>query len=355
MANKLKKVFSNNKISYKGKIRFNNNNTAQDFNKALNAVFERGETIRVNGEAAMYWGIDSGAGVFPFNEYEDITNIIVAPSIEKRKVQIIVDEKNDSFTIDSYHLKDGFVIKTPNNFPFELVMLFNKSQQNVKLNFTPHIEKAISIGEALLNIKQVQALLDCFFIKDTNGADTDLKKLRKTLSDFQDLFDKLFFLEETFEVKFNIKDIDLKDNDSYKELFELCFSVREKKALRINGKMTASEGTGFNVQTETELELKEGEPLALTFMSEVSYTIWKKKFKLYCVFYLVNALLKDLIQLENGNTRIIYGEDEANPMYMAYKGYASEKEARDEIKCIMSHKEEYENAKTADQCWAEWT
>lgn len=55
MGNKLKEVFSNQEISYKGKISFKNKEAYEDFIEALNSVQEEGRTIRVNGVRGI-WG-----------------------------------------------------------------------------------------------------------------------------------------------------------------------------------------------------------------------------------------------------------------------------------------------------------
>ena len=49
----------------------------------------------------------------------------------------------------------------------------------------------------------------------------------------------------------------------------------------------------------------------------------------------------------------VYGEKENQPMYITYRGFVSQNEAKIEHDRIMERKEEYETAKTVEQYMAE--
>lgn len=347
MGNKLRKIFNKNKISYKGSISFNDKNAANDFRKALNSVFESGKTVRVDGIARMSWGINNGSGILPIDDFGNVLDMEVGPSYDSQVLQIKVEDKNVDFPVESCQLEHGTIIRTPSDFPFEMNMFFNTTEKTVKLSCKSHIEIASNVEELLDSMKLIKGLFDSFFTKDPDDKDTDFDKIKSLIDTYLDLFNKLSYVEKMFGIRFDVKSIDLKDVSSYNDLNELCLSVRDKKALRLNARMTSDEGIEIHNESDKNLEI--GKPLALTFLKEISYMIWGQVFKLYGAFYVGNAVVKDVKQLEDGKSRIMYGDNETNPMYLAYKGYVNEEEAKVELNTIMDHKEEYENAKTADQ------
>lgn len=119
--------------------------------------------------------------------------------------------------------------------------------------------------------------------------------------------------------------------------------IRDKKVIRINKKMTDSTGR-LNIASNEEIAV--GEKIAMTFMGEVQYLIWNETIRLYCANLLNNAIVKSIEKLEDSQTYIVYGENEDKPMYITYRGFLTEDEARQEHDKIMENREEYENAKT---------
>lgn len=75
--------------------------------------------------------------------------------------------------------------------------------------------------------------------------------------------------------------------------------------------------------------------------------------KLHAANLLINAVLKNVEEMENGNLKIKYGDTEDKPMYISYKAFMTEEEAKKELENVIDHKEEYEKAKTAAAHWSD--
>ena len=75
------------------------------------------------------------------------------------------------------------------------------------------------------------------------------------------------------------------------------------------------------------------------------FYLWGETVEIYTSNLLTNAIVKEIIELENGTTKISYGEEDSRPMFISYKGFKTEKEAENEMKSIMENKEAYVNAK----------
>ena len=55
--------------------------------------------------------------------------------------------------------------------------------------------------------------------------------------------------------------------------------------------------------------------------------------------------IKICAELEDGTTKISYGEEDSRPMFVVYKGFITEMEVENEMKDIMKNREMYVNAK----------
>ena len=91
--------------------------------------------------------------------------------------------------------------------------------------------------------------------------------------------------------------------------------------------------------------IKVGTALDVTFIKRKEFYLWGETVEIYTSNLLTNAIVKEIIELENGTTKISYGEEDSRPMFISYKGFKTEKEAENEMKSIMENKEAYVNAK----------
>lgn len=351
MANKLRDVFNNDEIYAKGKISFKDIESSRQFQEALKKVYETGESVKLDGEAAMSIGVNAGASILPFEDYERITNIVVGPSPEKIEITLEIDGEKKQVPLDIYLLNDGCIIQTPHDHFIFTKMILHPAAKTAKINITPHYENASNTLDVLNAIKQIQALIKALFVDDKNGSNAGLKTIKDQLKGIYDIYEQLYYVEEKFSVSFVPKDIDLKDEDSLRDLFELCLAVRDGMAIRLDAKLTSTESTGVIV--DPDHEIKENEPISLTFLGGIEYHLWGKEIKLHTANLLCNALIKNIEIHEDEKIRVTYGDVESNPMYISYKGFMTEDEARDELKQVLDRKEEYENAKTAIQYYNE--
>ena len=81
-------------------------------------------------------------------------------------------------------------------------------------------------------------------------------------------------------------------------------------------------------------KIKVGTALDLTFVKRKVFYLWGKNIEIYTSNLLTNAIVKEIIEFENGTTRISYGEEDSRPMFISYKGFKTEKEAENEMKIL---------------------
>lgn len=345
MANKLRNVFNKKNDYIKGNVRFKDEKASKEFQKALETVYEEGKFVRVSGVESMSIRVESGAGAFPLDKHENVSDVVVGPSAEEINLDLEIDGERIEFPVGMYAYKKGSKIRTKENFVFctEIAIDENTGMATVKIK--PSLDKASNVDDVLRSIRiEIEFLKRFFNFDKTKGTEFEF-----TVSHFYNLynlFEKLSYIEKTFERKFDLASLDLDDNESIKDLIELCLHVRENKVVRVYAKMTDSTGERLKILTDEPIE---GRDISLTFVTGIEYSLWDEKIELHCASLLCNAIVKEIEELEDGQFRIIYGEKDDNPMYVSYRGFINLEDAKTEHSLIMEHKKDYVEAKTVEQ------
>lgn len=350
MGNKLRSVFNKKEQFIKGTIRFKDVEASSSFRKALETVYKEGKAVRVDGVESVSMGVESGAGMFPLEKMENIMNFVVGPIPDEVILKLEVDGEQIDFPVERYSYEAVCKVQTKVNFPFSTTLMFDINTRTAKVNIKPSLERAEDVDTVLRSILLEKSFLKKFFSVDLekgSGLDTAFEHL----DGLYKLFEKLKYVEEAFEKKFVPGKIDLDNIESIKDLFELCLLLREKKVLRADARLEDTTGNGLQIGPDEEVVV--GREIAITFIWELEYSLWNEKLELYCANLLNNAIVKAIENLENGQSRIVYGEKENKPMYITYRGFVSRAEAERELARILDIKEEYENAKTVEQYIAE--
>ena len=63
---------------------------------------------------------------------------------------------------------------------------------------------------------------------------------------------------------------------------------------------------------------------------------------------LVNALVKDIQECDDGTVKILYGDTDSKPMYISFSAFKTKEEAEQEGDNILQHDEVYINALTSN-------
>lgn len=354
MANKLRSIFNNDDIYIKGTIKFSDKKSSDRFREALETIYENGEAAKIDENATITLSIKPGAGLIPLEEYEQVTNLEIGISPERKQLPLIVDDEETIFPVDVYYIKDGCIIQTPFDYVIFTKLILHPNAKTASIKITPQYKYADNVESVLESIRYIDALIDALFVDGNNDHNSGVKKVRVYLNGLYDIFDRLLFVENSFDLKFFPKQIDFNNQDSLRDLYELCLVLRDKRIIRFDKKLTSPQSTGDNMNTNSEI--KEGEPVELTFLGEIEYGLWGELIKLYTSNLLCNAIVKSIDVTKEGGTHVIYGDLESKPMYISYRGYKTEEEAREELEHMVDdsdNKEAYENAKTAAQYWKE--
>lgn len=346
MGNKLRKIFNKNEQFIKGTIHLKDTNASHDFRKALETVYKEGRSVKVDGVESIAMSIDSGAGSFPLEKIENPIDFVVGLQPSEVMLKLEVDGEEIDFPVVRYLYENGCKVQTKTDFPFSTMLMIDETTQTVKINIKPSLDKAEDVDSVLRSIRIENGFLKKFIRTDLEK-ETGLNSAMEYLDGLYKLFEKLKYVESEFDKKFAPGEIDLDNVESIKDLIELCLLIRDKKILRADVRI--KDTTGNKLQIATAGEAFVGKEIALTFIWRLEYTLWSEKVELYCASLLNNATVKAIENLESDQTRIVYGEKENQPMYITYKGFINQDEARIECDHIMDIIADYKNAKTVNQ------
>lgn len=79
----------------------------------------------------------------------------------------------------------------------------------------------------------------------------------------------------------------------------------------------------------------------------ITYNICGTEITLFAACMILNAIAKKIVRNDDSGVKVIFGEEEAKPMYLSYRAFTDETDAKNETEVIMHHKDDYVNAKTA--------
>ena len=135
--------------------------------------------------------------------------------------------------------------------------------------------------------------------------------------------------------------------EEQQDIDELYLLLCEKKVVRLNAKPTSTNLTSV-AMNHTDTPLSIGGKIALTFLSTIEFNFLKQTVTLHTANLLVNALVKDIQECDDGTVKILYGDTDSKPMYISFSAFKTKEEAEQEGDNILQHDEVYINALTSN-------
>lgn len=354
MANKLKNVFSDEMPSLDGRINFPTTEAYRKFMEALKAVWENGETVTLEGNVEIETAFQSGAGVYPTDAPKKVKDLTIGPSKEEVSFEVETEYGRKVLAFERFATNDSVVLETAGEPIVYIKLTLGRTDGKFRFTYCTHPERAESVRELLESYSGMLAFLERLFGQggeETAGiAEEETDAVANVKAYFVNacmLHKKLEYVEQTFGISFEPAKL-TRDRESQMDLEELYLVLKEGKVIRLNAKLTETDATGIVVKRQDKM-MKIGSVLDITFISNVEYALWGHKVELYSANLLSNAIVKEIIEGENGEMRILYGNEDSNPMYISYRAFRTEAEAREEMQRIMEYKDIYAGALTVQE------
>lgn len=355
MANKLKKVFSDEKVAISGKIHFQDRESYDKFQEALREVRKEGKKVKLEGITSVETSVKDGDSIYPVREQGDIVDFVVAPSVESVTFDLDTEFGKRELVFQRYYTNRDIILETSEQAVVYLKMVIEKGTMKNTFTYRAQPKLAKSVREVVENYGIASAFLERLFPERLEGTEEDysseesafIQNMKEYFAKAGSFYKKLGFVEQEFGVIFHPAEL-TQDEESQMDLEELYLLLREKKVIRLNARLTETEATGITFH-QTPEKVKPGSVLDITFINSAEYSLWGQQVTLYTASLLSNAIVKEIRKLPDGETNIHYGEEDSRPMYISYRGFKTEAEAEEEMKSLMKHKSLYAEALTVNE------
>lgn len=350
MGNKLKDVFSNNTVEMGGKVRFENSDAHKKFLEALDLVWEEGKTVQVDGVSSISTQMKTGKYAYPFLEEHSVDKVFVMPNIENVTIPLETERGDKTLQLRRYYTSNEIVLETNPKAIVYIKMKVKKGTTENTFSYRVQPELAKTVEEIIENYVVAIAFINYLFREDVSGTQKELEVIDKTKGYFSralDFYKRLQKVEKELELQFNPKLQNEKRNDE-KEFEQLYGILYENVAFRYNAKLNADKGIEVASKFK-DTNMLIGTKLQLTFKGNVEFDIYGQSISIFTANLLLNAVVKDIQEEENGNIKIWYDDTDSEPMYISYTGFKSERERDIELDTLMEHSKKYIDAFTVDE------
>jgi hypothetical protein len=351
MSNKLKDIFSNKKFDFGGNLHFQDINSYNKFLEALRIVQNEGRAVKVKGVSSLTTKVRDGEMEYPFLEHKELTHFVIGPSIEDVPFVINTEYGEKTVLFKRYQTTNEIILETDASEVVYFKIVFIKNTMNITFTYRtqPHLAKTVK--DIVENYNTTIALLNTIFIykesQDLPDENAQIYDLRETILGSELYFKRLYLVEQELELSFQPKQLNDIESDE-EELDELYLLLIEKKVIRLNAKLNATESTGMKIKSGAQ-KLEIGSKIDLTFLGDSEYKIYGQKISVHTANLLSNAIIKEVKEGEDGTIKVLYGDTDNKPMYISYTGFKTIDEAKQEMNNIMEYKEKYIDALTFDE------
>lgn len=354
MPNKLKDVFSNKMFEMGGNLNFRDKEAYDKFLESLRSVYDEGRTIKVDGVSSISSNVKDGDMIYPLMVESTPALLTIGPSVEPVSITVNTTCGKRTVKFLRYNTRNSIIVQTDDNEIVFFKFAFEKNSHRVQFTYKMQPQFATKTKDVVESYCVAIGILNRFFKPDNEQDDSDdLDSLHRIKQSFQitySFWEKLSLIEDKLTLSFDpvkIGDID----DNIRDVEELYLFLVEKKAVRMDAKLTTTESTGITLESN-EYTPEIGQAISLTFTDKITYLICEQTIVIYTANLLANAVIKEFSEAENGAKKILYGDTDSTPMYISCTGHKTQNEAAMESSLIMKNKEltlKYKDALTATE------
>lgn len=351
MPNKIKDIFSNNKVNMNGSLRFRDDDAYNNFLSALKIVHSEGRAVFVDGVTSITTEVSHQGAKFPLHEHTDILDFVVCPSVKPVSIPLSVGFEKKTIVLSRSQTKDKVILRTdPDSIVyFCFTFLFGENRHTV--TYKVQFEKAKNIKEVADSFGLAAALLETIYKReDEESVETDmalLSDMKKYFRCHEAFFRRLHAIENELGLSISPSWLNGLPQDEQQDIDELYLLLCKKQVVRLNAKLTSVDST-LAVMNLSEKTPNINDKITLTFLSTIKFNFLKQTVLLHTTNLLVNAIVKDILKDSDGTVKVLYGDTDSKPMYIAFSAFKTVEEARHELHSILPHDETYINALTSN-------
>ena len=351
MPNKLKEIFSDDMFNMSGTLHFRDGEAYKNFLSALEIVYAEGRVVPVEGVTSVSTTVGHLGTKFPLEEQTNITQFLVGPAVEPVPITLDVDGKEKTITLLRSRTKDKVSLRSEPDSIVAFNITFLLGENKHTLNYKTQFEKAKSIGEVADSFGIAAALLAHFYNREettsSESANISISDIKEYFRRYTSFFRHLSAIESKLAISISpdlLKALSLEEQQDIDELYLL---LCEKKVVRLSTKLTSISSTTVSMNN-AEASLSIGDKIALTFVGSIEFNFLNQSVTLHTANLLINALVKDIQECDDGTVKVLYGDTDSKPMYISFSAFQTSEEAKRESETILQHEGIYVNALTSN-------
>lgn len=317
----------------------------------MEIVYAEGRVVPVEGVTSVSTTVGHLGTKFPLEEQTNITQFLVGPAIEPVPITLDVDGKEKTITLLRSRTKDKVSLRSEPDSIVAFNITFLLGENKHTLNYKTQFEKAKSIGEVADSFGIAAALLAHFYNREettsSESANISISDIKEYFRRYTSFFRHLSAIESKLAISISpdlLKALSLEEQQDIDELYLL---LCEKKVVRLSAKLTSISSTTVSMNN-AEASLSIGDKIALTFVGSIEFNFLNQSVTLHTANLLINALVKDIQECDDGTVKVLYGDTDSKPMYISFSAFQTSEEAKRESETILQHEGIYVNALTSN-------
>ncbi len=349
MGNKLKDIFNNHQIQNMLQVSFADKESGKKFAEAMQKLYQTGEPQKIEGIEKITAGCSDGVTHYAKDQMLDPADIMIYPGKSEESFPVETKYGEQILTLTSYAIEDGVVVETKEDFPVYVKFIFDRKTENCKLTFQYKPSRAENVEQVVKAYTLFYAYLKKTF--QVGEGDKEYHQWQAICEQFEieiAFYEKVWEVEKKLGKNFDtsyVKSVPVEEwRECILDVEELYTTLIMKKAVRLPAKLNATESTCVYLEKDQPIEV--GKSIELTFTGSTTYQLFGEKITLYTANLLCNAVVKKVVREKKSDTKrkILYGDTDSSPMYIAYTVHMTEEDAQKENKQIMEHADLYREA-----------
>ena len=334
MGNKLKKMLDQKDNGLAFTLNFKNIEDRSNFISAIDKIGETGQPQKVPTPQSMEMKKTKGDYQYPFENMENIVDMVVYPCQDLVNFPIWVDGESDSYSFFRTKTNDTVFLNATNPKVIDVKLEFTAKENYMNFNYTSHPGNAKSIDELILEYKRFLSLIDLLFRKEVMAE--KIEDMKRYFKNSLKAYIRAKELGRALEIEISPKMLIEEDDKDY--LIEKIYLLFVKRAvIRQNDKLN-------HIEMADVTDIKIGQELFATYYQTIDLELFGNHKTIYTVNCIFAAEIQRVEAQQGGNNIVYFKDSESNPMYRAYTAYLDKKAAEEEIGNIMKRREQYEKA-----------
>ena len=349
MANRIRDIFSDDRFSINGKIRFQDEAAYTNFVSALEMVRAEEVMVPVDGVVSISTNIEQSGMVFPLPDHENIAQFVVATHKEPITIPVTFNLEERKITLYRTKLEDKIIVRSQKDSVIDLLLECMMKEEKIKFTYKVHLEKAMSVGEIAYDFESAFAFISTLFSKTEyepkgeNGI--SLSQVLWYFQVYGQFFRRLQAVENELEMSINPEKLNNLTREDQHDIDEVYLLLCKKQILRRKMKLHSMDSISIPM-IDRQPVMKVGSKILLPYSSEIIFSFLGEEKKLFGANQITNAVVTDIQQKSDGSSKILYGDTDDEPMHIAYSAFKTAQEAQEELKTMLEHENDYIAAKT---------